>query len=190
MHLLAQAIDDMRRSFRPEGLIPQTALAAGDIFFELLQFFFQALAFGGDIDFLLVDQVDVEACRVPRSGQLRQGRFHERNRFHIRLPVVLNCAPILLDQFSNLGLVRVQLDRRFHPGLDFQLGAQVAHADDQVLQHGHVGLGFQVDLLRVRLREAGERDRFQRRLAIVDRMPDFFRDEWHHGMEQAQRSFK
>jgi hypothetical protein len=84
-------------------------------------------------------------------------------------------------------LLRENFDRHFHLLLDFQFRPQIADADDQVLQDRHAGLSRQINLLLIRLRISRQRNRLQRRLAVVNRVPDFFRDERHHRMQQPQR---
>ena len=41
-----------------------------------------------------------------------------------------------------------------------------------------------------RLRITRQRNRLRRRIAVVERMPDFFGEERHEGREQPQRGFK
>ena len=83
--------------------------------------------------------------------------------------------------------MREDLDRHLHLGLDLQFRAQIAYADDQVLQDRHLGFGREIELLLIRLRIRRQRDRLQRRLAFVHRLPDFFGNERHDRMQQAQR---
>ena len=45
------------------------------------------------------------------------------------------------------------MDGNLDLGFDFQFRAQIAHADDQILQDRHFCLGCQIELLLVGLRE-------------------------------------
>ena len=74
--------------------------------------------------------------------------------------------------------------------LNFQLGPQSADADDQILQDRHIRFGREIKLFFIRLRIRRQRDRFQRWLPIIDRLPDFFGDKRHDRMQESQRSFE
>ena len=54
--LLLQALDDVRRRFGGEGRIAELAVGVGDVLLLLRDFLVQLFAFGGDVDFALVDR--------------------------------------------------------------------------------------------------------------------------------------
>jgi hypothetical protein len=86
--------------------------------------------------------------------------------------------------------VRKHLDRHLHLRLDFQLCPHIPHVHDQILKDRHFRFGSEIELLLVGLRISRQRNRLQRRLALVDRLPDLFRDKRHHRMQQPQRRVK
>ena len=108
--------------------------------------------------------------------------------FDIRQP--LYCAAIALQHGTNVVAGGKYFDRHLLLLLDFQLGANVADADDQVLQDRHRGFGVRVHLRRIGQRIARQRNRLGRRLAIIDSMPEFLGDERHERRQQPQRAFE
>ena len=134
--------------------------------------------------------MNIEPRRAARARQVRQRAFHKCDLLHIRWTIEQHRAKVLFEHRANLRLVGKHFNRHFDLGLDFQFRPQIAHADDQVLQNRHLRLGGEINLLFVGRRIRRQRNRLQRRLAIIHRVPDFFRDERHHRMQQPQRRLK
>ena len=86
--------------------------------------------------------------------------------------------------------MREHLYRNLHLRLNLQFRAQVAHTDNQILQDRHLSLCLEIELSFIRLRISCQRNRLERRLSFVHRLPDLFRDERHHGMQQPQRGIE
>src|SRR5216683_6364160 len=75
--LLAQIVDYVRRRLRQELLVAELVLSAGDALLDSLQFFFQALAFGGNVNLSLIDHVYVVPRRAAGPSQLGQRAFRK-----------------------------------------------------------------------------------------------------------------
>jgi hypothetical protein len=60
---LAEAVDNVSRGLVEKGGIAELAFGGGEAFFEFGEFFGKALAFGSDVDLLLVDNLDVKLGR-------------------------------------------------------------------------------------------------------------------------------
>ena len=78
----------------------ELTLAVADFLFNLRQFFFQALAFHGDVDLLFVQYMDIESRRRPGARQLRQRVPDEADTLHAGQS--LDGAAILFQQDANL----------------------------------------------------------------------------------------
>ena len=64
--LFLQSLDNMRWSLLQKAGITQLAISVRDVLFLLRDFLLQALALGGNIDLLVVDQCDFrESYRAP-----------------------------------------------------------------------------------------------------------------------------
>ena len=74
--------------------------------------------------------------------------------------------------------------------LDADLLAQCADFNDKTLQHSHIDLCNRIRMRFITLRILRQRNRLSRRVAVIERVPDFFGNKWHEGREQPQRGFK
>src|ERR1039458_6078828 len=63
----AQSLDHLLRGFRQELLIAQLPLPVGNLFFNLLQLFLQALALSRNVDLSLVNDVNIKARGAART---------------------------------------------------------------------------------------------------------------------------
>ncbi len=75
---LRKSFHHIRRSFGKKSLIAQLPLPAGNSFLNLLQFFFQPLAFRGHVNLLLIDYAHIEARRAARRRLRGRGLFRLR----------------------------------------------------------------------------------------------------------------
>src|SRR5437762_9275975 len=99
---------------------------------------------------------------------------------------LLDYIAIVVEELLSRG-AGVNLNGSFDLFFDIQLFAPVANIFDERLKNFHLAHALLVAINVRNARELGESNRFERRLAIVDRLPDLFRNKWHEGREQTQR---
>ena len=165
-------------------IVPQLLPVIDGLFFYLLQFLAQTLTLKGNVDFSFIDNMHIEASCASRGRLPGSPLFHIRNALHIGEP--FDRLLVLHDRDARRCVVDKQLNWNLDPSFHFEIQTKLAHTNNQVLQHSHLCLGGQIDLFLVHLRVRCQRHRSQRWLAIIDRVPDFFGNEGHDGMQKAQ----
>src|SRR5579883_1305407 len=140
----AQAIDNMSRRLGKKSFVTQLTLTVTDLFLDPLQFLLQTLALRANIDLALVDDAHVKASRAAGSRFFRQRMLGEADVVHIGKP--LDRDSVVTDQLPDGG-IGMNFNRCPGSRLDLHFGSQITHADDEILQNGHVLLGIKIDLL-------------------------------------------
>ena len=169
----------MGRSLVEEGLIAKLAFGGSESFFEFGEFFGQALALGGDVDGLFVDDLDVELGRGTDGGSL--GGIKLAYRLDLR-----NSGRVARDlEFSvkpDRGLARCGRDEAFS-----STPISLRRARTETMSSWRARSRSRRRLLQWRSsRITSKCDGFRRCLAFVECVPQLLSQEGHEGREQAQ----
>src|ERR1051326_1792402 len=168
--------------------VPQLFPTAADSLVKLLQFFVEALTLGAHINLAFIEHVHVKTSGASRSWEFGERRLYKHDLLDVCQ--ALDRPAVVLDHGPNNRLMGEQLDWNFDLRLDFQLGPQITHADNQILQNRHLGLGGKIKLLLIGLGIGSQGNRLHCRIPLLHRLPDFLGDERHDRMQQAQRSIE
>src|SRR5690606_30420054 len=189
LQLFLLFLDHIGRGFGSEFFVVQLTFYPVDFLLQPVKLFVQALEFGG-----LVDQTRHGNQHFHFTHQLGGAhgglvtlepfQFLQLGQGHQELAVGVEAALIF-------AVATLEQHRHLFAGRDIHLATDVAHGHDHAFQPFDIGRDFSILLAGVRLRVGLQHDAValfagQGRNAL----PDFFGDERHHRMRQAQYCFE
>src|ERR1019366_9170588 len=184
--LFAEAFDDMGGGFADELLVGEAGVVGGEDLLVLGELFGEALALGGDVDLLFVDDGQVEVGGGAGVGAA-EGVGGDLDGFDTG-----EAGEDVLAKLERIEHARAGVDADGR-GLFFgnaEFFAQGADGGDEFLQGLHLGDGRGVAWEVRGLGVGGEGDGFGRGKAGVERVPDLFGEEGHEGRQQAERGLE
>ena len=180
--------DDFGGRFAEEGFVGEAILLRSMSFVEALDFFPQARDFGGLVDGVAVGDAQIELRRWsgPRRPWRRDGRT--KSAGSRAPPGAESGSRFSSDEIADAGVCGREVGGDFAFLVELHFGADVARGGDDFLQQRHVLVGRGISPIG---RGSGNaRARSTRACGLRQAMPEFFGEEGHDRMQQAQRGIE